>query len=154
MSVGEIVDNGAEDAGLIAGGTADSLGVEVVAGVDNGAVEAGLATAGAADNLGPKVVPVCTLMGAAEAGLTVTGTAVTWVTTDAETASDTTVIAAVVAAVEAIIVALDLSASATFSAVNCGTAGMGGCGLPKVTIFGCALTCTGTGAVAMIAVAL
>lgn len=62
-------------------------------------------------------------------------------------------VAAVAETVEANIVALDLSASATFSAVNCGIAGIGGCAFPKVTIFGCTLTCTGTGAVAIIAVA-
>jgi hypothetical protein len=42
----------------------------------------------------------------------------------------------VVAVVAAIIVALDLSASATFSAVNCGTAGIGGTAFSKVIIFG------------------
>jgi len=43
---------------------------------------------------------------------------------------------AVIAVVAAIIVALDLSASATFSAVNCGTAGIGGTAFPNVIIFG------------------
>jgi len=53
------------------------------------------------------------------------------------------------------IVALDRSASATFSAVNCGTAGIGLEGaedFPNVMILGCARTCTGTGAAAMMAV--
>jgi hypothetical protein len=47
------------------------------------------------------------------------------------------------------------SASATFSAVNCGTAGIGLVGVdtfPKVMILGCARTATGTGAAAIIAV--
>lgn len=47
------------------------------------------------------------------------------------------------------------SASATFSAVNWGTAGIGLVGdeiFPNVMILGCARTATGTGAAAMIAV--
>lgn len=52
----------------------------------------------------------------------------------------------------ALAVALDRSASATFSAVNCGTAGIGLPLFPKVMIFGCARTATGTGAVVMIVV--
>jgi len=47
------------------------------------------------------------------------------------------------------------SASATFSAVNWGTAGIGLValdGFPNVNILGCARTATGTGAAAMIAV--
>jgi hypothetical protein len=50
-----------------------------------------------------------------------------------------------------IMVALDRSASATFSAVNVGTAGIA-VGFPNVMIFGCARTATGTGAAAIIAV--
>jgi len=51
------------------------------------------------------------------------------------------------------LVARDRSASATFSAVSCGTAGIGlEVGLPNVIILGCARTATGTGAAAMIAV--
>ena len=52
-------------------------------------------------------------------------------------------------------VALDRSASATFSAVNCGTAGIGlefADDFPNVMILGCARTWTGTGAAAMMAV--
>jgi len=55
----------------------------------------------------------------------------------------------------AITVALDRSASATFSAVNSGTAGIGLEGaedFPNVTILGCARTWTGTGAAVMMAV--
>jgi len=52
-------------------------------------------------------------------------------------------------------VARDRSARATFSAVSCGTAGIGlefpFC-LPNVIILGCARTATGTGAAAMMAV--
>ena len=51
--------------------------------------------------------------------------------------------------------ALARSASAIFSAVSCGTAGIGlagAVGFPNVIILGCARTETGTGAVAMIAV--
>jgi hypothetical protein len=63
----------------------------------------------------------------------------------------------VVAAAAAALVALVRSASATFSAVNSGTAGIGLEGfdcLPNVIIFGCARTATGTGAAAMMAVDL
>ena len=55
----------------------------------------------------------------------------------------------------AILAARVRSASATFSAVKWGTAGIGLVGVetfPKVMILGCALTATGTGAAAMIAV--
>ena len=55
----------------------------------------------------------------------------------------------------AILAARVRSASATFSAVRCGTAGIGLVGVetfPKVMILGCARTATGTGAAAIIAV--
>ena len=55
----------------------------------------------------------------------------------------------------AMAVALDRSASATFSAVNSGTAGMGlefADDFPNVMIFGCTRTWTGTGAAAKMAV--
>ena len=85
--------------------------------------------------------------GAAEDTLGVTMATLSGTGTDSRVAMSNPVVAVV-----AIIVALDLSASATFSAVNCGTAGIGVKGFPKVIIFGCALTCTGTGAVAIMAV--
>jgi hypothetical protein len=50
-----------------------------------------------------------------------------------------------------VFVARERSASATFSAVNCGTAGIA-LGLPNVIIFGWARTATGTGAAAIMAV--
>ena len=55
----------------------------------------------------------------------------------------------------AMLVALNRSASATFSAVNSGTAGIGLDGaedFPNVMILGCARTCTGTGAAVIMAV--
>jgi len=55
----------------------------------------------------------------------------------------------------AMLTALNRSASATFSAVNSGTAGIGLEGaedFPNVMILGCARTCTGTGAAVIMAV--